>query len=230
MNNRSTRMKHTRVKTARGRKASSTRWLQRQLNDPYVLEAQKSGYRSRAAFKLVEIDDKIHVFAPGKRVVDLGAAPGGWTQVAVEKTKADTTKGVRPSIVALDLLEMEPIPGALTLQQDFMADEAPDLLKSHMGGLVDIVMSDMAANTTGHATTDHLKIMALVEAAYYFACEVLTPGGCFIAKVFHGGTESDLLNDMKKRFEKIRHIKPPASRKESAEIYVVATGFRNNSD
>lgn len=207
-----------RVKTARGRKNSSTRWLQRQLNDPYVAEAERLGYRSRAAFKLLEIDDKVKLLKPGVTVVDLGAAPGGWCQVAVER---GATK-----VVALDLLPVDALPGVTFLQMDFMDDEAPEALVATIGEGVDVVLSDMAANTIGHKQTDHLRIMMLVEAAYEFAREVLNPGGAFVAKVLQGGTQNELLALMKKDFKTIRHIKPPASRKESAEQYVVATGFR----
>ncbi|MCK5296107.1 MAG: RlmE family RNA methyltransferase [Alphaproteobacteria bacterium] len=217
----SIRMKHTKVKTARGRKTSSTRWLQRQLNDPYVIKAKKEGYKSRAAFKLIELDDRHHFLKSGKKVVDLGAAPGGWTQVAVERTKT--------SVVALDILPMDDITGAVTIQCDFMDNEAPDLLKEAADGSVDIVLSDLAANTTGHQATDHLRIMNLVEAAYEFAVEVLNPNGVFIAKVFQGGTERTLLTKMRKDFTKVFHSKPPASRKESPETYVVAMGFKNNN-
>ena len=215
---RTTRDRTVRVKTGRGRTTSSARWLQRQLNDPYVREAQRLGYRSRAAFKLIEIDDKTHILKPGQVVVDLGAAPGGWCQVAIQK-KAK-------KVVAIDILDMPEIPGVDFIQLDFMVDEAPDILKDKCGGPVDIVMSDIAPNTTGHADTDHLRIMALVEAAYDFAIQVLKPGGSFVAKVRQGGTEGELLNQMKRDFKTIKHIKPPASRKESAEQYVVAIGFR----
>lgn len=207
-----------RVKTARGRKTSSTRWLQRQLNDPYVSEAKRLGYRSRAAFKLLEIDEKAKLLGPGKIVVDLGAAPGGWCQVAVEKGAS--------KVVALDLLPVDPLPGVAFLQMDFMADDAPEALIAAIGEGADIVLSDMAANTTGHKQTDHLRIMALVEAAYEFARDVLKPEGAFVAKVFQGGAEHELLAQMKKDFKTVKHIKPPASRRESAEQYVVAQGFR----
>ncbi len=208
----------TRVKTARGRKNASTRWLQRQLNDPYVSEAQRLGYRSRAAFKLIEIDEKLDLLKPGKRIVDLGAAPGGWSQIAGQRGAA--------KIVALDLLEMDELPDVTFLQMDFMDDDAPDRLRGALGGPADLVLSDMSPNTTGHKQTDHLKIMVLVEAAYEFACEILNPGGIFLAKVFQGGAERDLLARMKRDFTKVRHIKPPASRSDSAEQYVVAEGFR----
>ncbi len=208
-----------RVKTARGRKASSTRWLKRQLNDPYVAAAQREGYKSRAAYKLLELDDRFGFLTPGARIVDLGAAPGGWTQVVVQKCHGPT--------VAIDLLEMDEIPGADFIQGDFLDDDMPDRIKAALGGPADIVLSDMAPSLTGHANTDHLRTMALVEAAYAFAIEILAPGGTFVAKVFQGGTEGQLLADMKRRFTKVRHAKPPASRAESAEIYVVATGFRD---
>ncbi len=215
---------HTKVKSAKGRKLSSTLWLQRQLNDPYVAEAKKRGYPSRAAFKLLELDDKFHFLKPGKRIVDLGAAPGGWTKVAVERTKPENNaKGI---VVALDINEMEPVSGATVLQHDFLDEAAPDLLKEALGGKVDIVLSDMAAPATGHAATDHLKIMALCEVALEFAFEILSPDGIFIAKVLQGGTENDMLSAMKKHFKIVRHVKPPASRSDSAEMYVVATGYR----
>ncbi|MCF8495911.1 MAG: RlmE family RNA methyltransferase [Alphaproteobacteria bacterium] len=205
------------VRTAKRRKSSSTRWLKRQLNDPYIERAKKDGYRSRAAYKLKEIDDKLEFLKPGLKVVDLGAAPGGWSQIAANK-------GCR--IVALDLLAMDEIPGVTFLQLDFMDDSAPATLKNILNGPVDIVLSDMAPNTMGHKQTDHLRIMAVVEAAYEFAREVLKPGGVFVAKVFQGGAQNTVLSQMKKDFVTVRHIKPPASRKESAEQYVVATGFR----
>jgi len=208
----------TRVKSSRGRKASSTRWLQRQLNDPYVQEAQRLGYRSRAAFKLLEINEKLDLLKPGQVVVDLGAAPGGWCQVAVEK---GGKKGI-----ALDLLPIEPLSGVTFLQMDFMEDDAPEVLINTIGEGVDLVLSDMAANTIGHKQTDHLRIMALVEAAYYFAKDVLKPDGTFVAKVFQGGAQHEILAQMKLDFKTIKHIKPPASRKDSAEQYLVAQGFR----
>ncbi|MDW3207722.1 MAG: RlmE family RNA methyltransferase [Alphaproteobacteria bacterium] len=213
-----------RVKTARGRKLSSTLWLERQLNDPYVAEARRLGYRGRAAFKLAEIDDKHNLLKPGNRIVDLGCAPGGWTQVALQRC------GSNARVVGIDLLECDPIPGAVLLVGDFMDDDAPDRLKAELGGQADIVLSDMAANTTGHPQTDHLRIVALVETAYAFAQEVLAPGGAFVAKVFSGGTEGSLLNVLKKDFERVFHMKPPASRKESPEMYVVALGFRREDD
>ena len=211
-----------RIKTAKGRKISSIKWLQRQLNDPYVQRAKKDGYRSRAAYKLLELDEKLHVLKKNQVVVDLGATPGGWVQVALQK-------GCK-HVVAIDLLEMDDLPGMTFFQMDFMDDAAPETLINALGGeKADVVMSDMAHNTIGHQQTDHLKIIALVEAAYYFAVEVLKPEGTFIAKVFQGGTQSDLLALMKKDFKTIKHIKPPASRKESPETYVIAQGFRRNS-
>lgn len=213
------RQARTHVKTAGKRATSSTRWLDRQLNDPYVHRAQRLGYRSRAAFKLLEIDEKAALFQRGGlRVVDLGAAPGGWSQVAVEKKAGP--------VVAIDLLAFDPIPGVEILQMDFMAEEAPDKLKALLGGQADLVLSDMSPNTSGHRQTDHLRIMMLAEAACDFAIQVLAPGGAFIAKVFQGGTGQDLLTLLKSRFESVKHIKPPASRKESPETYVVATGFK----
>ncbi|WP_259779567.1 RlmE family RNA methyltransferase [Aestuariispira ectoiniformans] len=214
------RQPRVRVKTAKRRKTSSTRWLERQLNDPYVAEARRLGYRGRAAFKLIEIDDKYDFLQPGQTVLDLGCAPGGWVQVTQERI------GEKGAVVGIDLLEVEPIAGATLIQKDFMDDDAPDLLKSALGGPVDVVLSDMAPWTTGHAPTDHLRIIGLVEAAAYFAAEVLKPGGSFIAKVFSGGTEQNLLNQLKRDYQKVAHFKPPASRKESAEMYVVAIGFR----
>jgi 23S rRNA (uridine2552-2'-O)-methyltransferase len=212
-----------RVKTAARRSASSTAWLQRQLNDPYVAEAKRLGYRSRAAFKLIELDDRFHLLKRGARVVDLGAAPGGWSQVAAARTGAEAGKG---AIVALDILAMEPVPGVAILEQDFLDPQAPDAIKAVLGGPADLVLSDMAQPATGHAATDHLRIVALADAAYAFAREVLAPGGGFIAKVFQGGAEGELLAALKRDFATLRHAKPPASRAESAEVYVVAQGFR----
>ena len=214
------------LKTARGRTASSQRWLQRQLNDPYVAEAKRLGYRSRAAFKLIEIDDRFSLLQRGQRVVDLGAAPGGWTQIAVERVGAPD----RGQVVGLDILEIEPIPGAELLQADFTEAEAPDRLKALLGGPVDIVLSDMAASSTGHRNTDHLRIVMLAELALDFAFDVLAPDGAFVAKVFQGGSERDLLQPMRRAFRTVRHYKPPASRSESAETYVIATGFRGVED
>lgn len=220
----SAHMLSTRVKTAKKRSSSSTQWLQRQLNDPYVAMAKQEGYRARSAFKLIELDDKFHFLSAGKRVVDLGAAPGGWTQIAVKRVKSTPDN---PLVVGLDLLEMVPIAGAKTTQLDFLDDSAPDVLKEMLGGhKADVVLSDMAPNTTGMKDIDHLRIMGLLETAYAFACEILNPDGVFVAKIFQGGTEQNLLNEMKKRFKVVKHAKPPASRKESSEFYVVATGFK----
>jgi 23S rRNA (uridine2552-2'-O)-methyltransferase len=218
------RMLFEKVKTAKKRKPSSTRWLQRQLNDPYVIEARKQGYRSRAAFKLRELDERFHLLKPGMRVVDLGAAPGGWTQVAVERVKPSPAKG--GGVVGIDILDWDPVPGATTLVGDFLADDSPERLKQALGGPADLVLSDMAAPATGHASTDHLRIIGMVEVALDFAMDVLAPGGGFVAKVFQGGTERTLLETLKRAFTTVRHAKPPASRAESAETYVVATGFR----
>lgn len=201
--------------------ASSRRWLERQLNDPYVAEAQRLGYRSRAAFKLIEMDQQAGLIKPGMVVIDLGAAPGGWTQVAVNK---------KAQVIALDILPMEPIAGSTFLQMDFMDEDAPEALIAAMAGPADLVLSDMAPNTMGHKRTDHLRIMGLIELAYDFAIQVLKPGGTFVAKVFQGGTQGDLLAQMKKDFTTVKHIKPPASRKESAEQYVIASGFRREPD
>lgn len=215
-----------RLRTARGRKLSSQLWLARQLNDPYVAEAKRRGYRSRAAFKLIEIDDRARLLKPGKRVVDLGAAPGGWTQVAVERVRAGAPGGGK--VVAMDVAAMDPVAGAVVLQGDFMADDAPARLKAALGGPADIVLSDMSPAASGHRQTDHLRIMGLVEAAAAFAGEVLAPGGALVAKVFEGGAEAGLLAALKRDFAAVRHVKPPASRKDSAEMYLVATGFRGS--
>lgn len=209
-----------RVKTGKGRTLSSKMWLERQLNDPYVQRAKREGYRSRAAFKLVEIDDKYRFIKKGARVVDLGAAPGGWSQVAAKRI------GDGGRIVAIDLLDIEPIAGVDFIQLDFLDPAAPDELKARLGGEADVVLTDMAANATGHRKTDHIKIVALVEAAAEFAREVLKPGGAFLAKVIQGGTEPALLAQLKKDFATVRHVKPAASRADSAELYLLATGFR----
>ncbi len=222
-----TRRLAVRVHTAARRTASSTQWLERQLNDPYVSEAKRLGYRSRAAFKLMELDDRFHFLKPGLRVVDLGAAPGGWSQVAVERVRAESGRG---RVVGIDLLAIDPIPGAVLLRGDFLDPKAPAALREALGGPADIVLSDMAAPATGHAATDHLRVVALAEAAFAFAREVLAPGGVFIAKVFQGGAEGELLAGLKRDFASLRHAKPPASRAESAEIYVVAQGFRGRND
>lgn len=212
-----------RLRTAKGRSASSSRWLRRQLSDPYVAKARRMGLRSRAAFKLMEIDDKFGFLKPGAAIVDLGAAPGGWAQVAAQRVGADAGKG---RVVAIDLLPMDPIPGVDILELDFYSEEAPGRLKGLLGGKADAVLSDMAPNTTGHKRTDHLRIVALAEAALDFAREVLAPGGTFVAKVWAGGSEAELLARMKRDFSQVRHVKPKASRSESPEVYVVATGFR----
>jgi len=209
-----------RVKSGKGRSLSSKLWLERQLNDPYVARAKAEGYRSRAAFKLSEIDDKHRVLKKGARVLDLGAAPGGWSQVAAQRV------GAQGHVVAIDLLDMDAISGVDFVQLDFLDANAPDRLKAMLGGPADVVLSDMAANATGHARTDHLKIMALVEAAAEFAHEVLAPGGAFLAKVLQGGTESALLASLKRDFASVKHMKPAASRADSAELYLLATGFR----
>lgn len=208
-----------RVKTAKGRKTSSTRWLQRQLNDPYVAQAQRDGYRSRAAYKLIELNDRFRFLRPGLRVLDLGAAPGGWTQVAVQQVKG-------AKVVAMDILEMDHMSDATILLGDIYDEDAPQQLTAALGGQADVVLSDMAPSLSGHAKTDHLRTMALVEAAYDIALQVLAENGTFVAKVFQGGTETDLLADMKRRFATVRHAKPPASRAESSEMYVVAMGVK----
>ena len=219
-----------RVKTAKGRRLSSTNWLKRQLNDPFVQAARKMGYRSRAAFKLMEMDDKLEFLKPGKRVLDLGAAPGGWTQIAVERVKPPKDlENENSAILGIDLQEMEPIPGAYLVQMDFMDDDAPDRIKAMLGGPVDVVLSDMAASSSGHKKTDHLKIMALCEAAIMFAEEVLAEDGVFLAKVLQGGTENELLANLKRNFRKVGHLKPKASRADSSEMYVFALGFRGGT-
>jgi len=211
-----------RLKNARSRSHSSQLWLERQLNDPYVARAKREGFRSRSAFKLIEIDDKHHFLKAGARVVDLGAAPGGWSQVAAKRVGAPE-KG---RVVAIDVLEMVPVSGVEFLQLDFLDPRAPEKLKALLGAPADVVLSDMAANATGHSRTDHLKIMALVEAAAEFAREVLKPGGAILAKVLQGGTEGILLAALKRDFASVKHVKPAASRADSAELYVLATGFR----
>jgi 23S rRNA (uridine2552-2'-O)-methyltransferase len=216
-----------RVKGGKAHKPSSREWLQRQLNDPYVHEARRQGFRSRAAFKLIEIDGRAKLLRPGLRVVDLGAAPGGWTQVAVARVKAGRPGGGR--VVAIDKERMDAIAGAAVLQGDMTEPEAEARVLEALGGRPDIVLSDMSPATVGHAQTDHLRIVALVEAAAEFALAHLAPGGAFVAKVFEGGTEQGLLARLKRRFAQVRHIKPPASRKESAEIFLVATGFRDEA-
>ncbi|HEY8160852.1 MAG: RlmE family RNA methyltransferase [Methylocystis sp.] len=217
----------TRVKTARKRSLSSTLWLERQLNDPYVARAKREGYRSRAAYKLIEMDDRHHLFKPGGRIVDLGAAPGGWSQIAADRVKAKDGRG---KVVGVDLLDMEPIPGVQFAVKDFNDEDAPDFIKKMLGGEADGVMSDMAANATGHKQTDHLRIVALAELAADFAMDVLAPGGFFVAKVLQGGTEGQLLTRLKRDFAAVRHLKPAASRADSAELYVLATGFRGKRE
>ncbi|MGP0090828.1 MAG: RlmE family RNA methyltransferase [Xanthobacteraceae bacterium] len=215
-----------RVKSGKGRSLSSKLWLERQLNDPYVARAKREGYRSRAAFKLTEIDDKHHLLKPGARVVDLGAAPGGWSQVAAKRVGAGEGRG---RVIAIDRLEMDPIAGVEFLHLDFFDPSAPEKLKALLAGEADVVLSDMAANATGHRRTDHLKIMALVEVAAEFAREVLKSGGAFLAKVLQGGTEAKLLANLKRDFASIKHVKPAASRADSAELYLLATGFRGSA-
>jgi 23S rRNA (uridine2552-2'-O)-methyltransferase len=210
------------LKNQKHRKLSSRTWLERQINDPYVARAKRDGLRSRAAYKLTEIDDKYKVFKSGSRVVDLGAAPGGWSEIAIKRV------GAKGRIVALDILDMKPITGVEFLHLDFLDDAAPDRLKELLGGPADVVLSDMAANTTGHRQTDHLRIMALAEAAVQFAREVLAPGGVFLCKVLQGGTEANLLAELKRDFESVKHVKPPASRTDSAELYLLARGFRGS--
>jgi len=211
-----------RVKTGKNRSLSSKLWLERQLNDPYVDRAKREGYRSRAAYKLIEIDDRHRLIKPGARVVDLGAAPGGWSQVAIKRAGEG-----RGRVVAIDLLEMGAIPGVDFLQLDFLDPSAPDKLKAMLGGEADVVLSDMAANATGHRKTDHLRIMGLAEAAADFGREVLAPGGAFLCKVLQGGTETTLLAALKRDFATVKHVKPAASRADSAELYLLATGFRS---
>ncbi|MEX0307655.1 MAG: RlmE family RNA methyltransferase [Ruegeria sp.] len=216
------------VKTARGRKLSSTRWLERQLNDPYVKRAQVEGYRGRAAFKILELDDKFRFLVPGARVVDLGCAPGGWLQVAVKRVNALGEKSGKRigTVLGVDLQEVEPVAGANAHVLDFMEDDADQKVKDWLGGKADVVMSDMAAASSGHKQTDHLRIMALCETAAYFAFDVLEEGGTFVAKVLAGGAEGDLQKLLKQKFEKVANVKPPASRSDSSEKFVVATGFR----
>jgi len=220
------------VKTARGRKLSSKLWLERQLNDPYVKRAQAEGYRGRAAFKIMEIDDKYRFLVPGARVVDLGCAPGGWCQIAVPRVNAlgDRPGKTQGFVLGVDLQEVEPIPGATLHQLDFLADGADDAVKTWLSGPADVVMSDMAAASSGHKQTDHLRIMALCEAAAYFAFDVLSPGGTFVAKVLAGGAEGELQHLLKRNFAKVAHFKPPASRSDSSEKFVVATGFRGGAE
>jgi 23S rRNA (uridine2552-2'-O)-methyltransferase len=212
----------TRVKTAKGRKVGSTRWLERQLNDPYVKRARAEGYRSRAAYKLIELDERFHFLKGAERIVDLGIAPGGWSQVVRQRLP-------RATIVGIDLLPTDPLDGVAILQMDFMDDAAPDRLREALGGPADLILSDMAANTVGHPQTDHLRTMGLVEAALHFAGEVLKPGGAFVAKVLAGGADNHLVAELKRMFANVKHAKPPASRKGSSEWYVVAQGFKGDA-
>ena len=216
-----------RVRSARRRKPSSTEWLNRQLNDPYVAEAHRLGYRSRAAFKLIQLDERFQLLRAGMRVVDLGCAPGGWTQIAAARVGADKGKG---AVVGIDLQPTDPVPGATLLAGDFRDPAAAGQIRDALGGPADLVLSDMAAPATGHAATDHLRIVALAEDAFALAATLLRPGGAFVAKVFQGGTEGTLLAELKRAFATVRHAKPAASRAESAETYVVATGFRGTPD
>ena len=210
----------TRVRTARGRTAQSTRWLERHFNDPYVRRAQAEGYRSRAAYKLLELDERFGLLRGAKRIADLGAAPGGWCQVAVKRAPGAT-------VVGIDLLPVDPLPGVVLFQHDILAEDAPALLIDALGGPADLVLSDMAANTVGHQQTDHLRTMALVEAGLDFAETVLAPGGAFVAKVLAGGADNDLVTRLKRGFRTVKHAKPPASRKDSSEWYVIAQGFKD---
>jgi 23S rRNA (uridine2552-2'-O)-methyltransferase len=211
-----------RLKDEKRRKPSSRAWLERQIKDPYVARAKREGFRSRAAYKLAEIDDKYHLLKPGARVVDLGAAPGGWSEVAAQRV------GANGRVVALDILDMKPVSGVDFLKFDFLDQAAPGRLKTMLGGKADVVLSDMAANATGHRKTDHLRIMGLAEAAVHFAREVLAGGGSFLCKVLQGGTEAELLAELKRDFASVKHVKPPASRSDSAELYLLARGFRRD--
>ena len=214
------------VKKQRGLKNSSRRWIERQLNDPYVHRARMEGYRSRAAFKLTEVNDKHHIVKPGDKVVDLGAAPGGWSQVAVAITGSTDEK---PLVVAIDYLEMDQLPGVILFKKDFLDDDAPEVLREALGAKADVVLSDMAAPTIGHRRTDHIRTMMLCETAAYYAVEILKRGGHFLTKTFQGGTEKELLDFLKAHFETVQHVKPPASRAESVELYLLAKGFRGKS-
>jgi 23S rRNA (uridine2552-2'-O)-methyltransferase len=217
---------HVTVKSGGKRKLSSKLWLERQLNDPYVMQAKRDGFRSRAAYKLREIDDKQRFLKSGQVVVDLGAAPGGWSQIAAKRVGSGEGRG---KVVAIDLLEMPELPGVTFAQMDFLDDRAPEKLRAMIGGGADVVMSDMAANTTGHRKTDQLRIIGLVESAAAFACEILNPGGTFLAKVFQSGAEADLLAQLKRDFTTVKHVKPAASRQDSSERYVLALGFRGSN-
>jgi 23S rRNA (uridine2552-2'-O)-methyltransferase len=220
-----TRALKTRVKTAKGRRISSTTWLERQLNDPYVIKSKIEGYRSRAAYKLIEINEKFKILHKGQIVIDLGTAPGGWTQVSVEKVKSQNFDGGK--VIGIDLTKVEEIPGAILLEKDFLTDEAEEMILEHLEGKkANVVLSDMAAPSCGHPSTDHIRIIALCEAAYHFAKTILAPEGHFVAKILKGGTEHQLLTQLKQDFKNVKHFKPPASREDSAESYVVALGFR----
>jgi 23S rRNA (uridine2552-2'-O)-methyltransferase len=210
-----------RLRTAKGRKISSTRWLERQLNDPYVRRAKAEGYRSRAAYKLLELDERFGLLKGVKAVVDLGIAPGGWSQVVKHRSP-------KAAVVGIDLLPTDPIEGVTILEMDFMEDAAPERLKQELGGSADLVLSDMAANTVGHPQTDHLRTMALVEAGMLFATEILRPGGAYVAKVLAGGADNNLVAELKRHFTTVKHAKPPASRKDSSEWYVIAQGFKGD--
>ena len=222
-----TRVLRTKIKKKHGLKESSRRWLERHMNDPYVQRSKADGYRSRAAYKLIEIDDKHHLLKPGMNIIDLGAAPGGWCQVAAARTNSTAEN---PHVVGIDYLEMDAVPGAPVLLMDFLDDDAPARLSEALGGAPDLVLSDMAAPTTGHRRTDHIRTMHLCEVAADFAISVLKPGGHFLAKTFQGGTEADLLNLLKKNFRSVHHVKPPASRDESAELYLLAKDFKGKSE
>lgn len=221
------RVLRTKVKKKRGLKESSRRWLERHLNDPYVQRSKAEGYRSRAAYKLIEIDDRYKLLGRGKKVLDLGAAPGGWCQVAAARTGSTDEN---PLVVGIDYLEVDPVPGTIILLKDFLDDDAPAALEAALGGHPDIVLSDMASPTTGHRRTDHLRTMHLVEVAADFAMSVLKPGGHFLAKAFQGGTENDLLTQLKQNFVSVHHVKPPASRDESVELYLLARSFKGRPD
>ncbi len=216
----SKRREAVRVKTAKKRTTSSARWLQRQLNDPYVVAAKEAGYRSRAAFKILQLDEQFHFIKAGQRVIDLGAAPGGWSQVVVKRI------GAKGKLIALDIQEMDPIGGAEIIHMDFLDDDAPEKLKELLGGKASLVLSDMAPSTTGHTATDHIRIMGLAENAAHFAVEVLAPNGVFVCKYFQGGAEKSLLDMLKKNFAKVRHAKPASSRQDSSESFIVAMGFK----
>ena len=221
------RVLRTKVTKKSGLKESSRRWLERHLNDPYVQRSKAEGYRSRAAFKLIEIDDRYHVLKPGQKVIDLGAAPGGWAQVAVQRARSTPDE---PRVVGIDYLGMDAVPGAEVLLLDFLEPEAPERLLEALGGAPDVVLSDMAAPTTGHRQTDHIRTMHLCEVAADFALKVLRPGGHFLAKTFQGGTENVLLAELKRNFQSVHHVKPPASRDESAELYLLARGFKGHPE